>query len=57
MPNVVAGIGAFRAAEIPSASTRRVSSGSMVPSSQSRAGEQHGLPSLSYVAILPPRAR
>src|SRR4029079_18831087 len=29
MPNVVSGIGAFNAAEIPSASTRRVSSGSM----------------------------
>src|SRR5712691_11958869 len=39
MPNVVSGIGAFSAAEIPSASTRRVSSGSMMPSSQSRAVE------------------
>jgi hypothetical protein len=29
----------LRAAEIPSASTRRVSSGSMIPSSQSRAVE------------------
>ena len=33
------GIGAFSAAEIPSASTRRVSSGSMIPSSQRRAVE------------------
>src|SRR5215211_8344148 len=39
MPNVVSGIGAFSAAERPSASTRRVSSGSMIPSSQSRAVE------------------
>jgi hypothetical protein len=39
MPNFVSGIGAFRAAEIPSASTRRVSSGSMIPSSQRRAVE------------------
>ena len=39
MPNFVSGIGAFSAAEIPSASTRRVSSGSMIPSSQSRAVE------------------
>ena len=38
-PNVVSGIGAFSAAEMPSASTRRVSSGSMMPSSQSRAVE------------------
>ena len=38
-PNVVSGIGAFSAAEMPSASTRRVSSGSMIPSSQSRAVE------------------
>src|SRR6478736_6766485 len=30
-PNVVSGIGAFSAAEIPRASTRRVSSGSMIP--------------------------
>ena len=39
MPNCVSGIGAFSAAEMPSASTRRVSSGSMMPSSQSRAVE------------------
>src|SRR6266545_1950255 len=39
MPNVVSAIGAFSAAEIPSASTRRVSSGSMIPSSQSLAVE------------------
>ena len=39
MPNSVSGIGALSAAEIPSASTRRVSSGSMIPSSQSRAVE------------------
>jgi hypothetical protein len=38
-PKVVSGIGAFNAAEIPSASTRRVSSGSMIPSSHSRAVE------------------
>jgi hypothetical protein len=38
-PNVVSGIGALSAAEIPNASTRRVSSGSMIPSSQSRAVE------------------
>src|SRR5581483_9264718 len=38
-PNVVSGIGALRAAASPSARTRRVSSGSMIPSSQSRAVE------------------
>ncbi len=38
-PNVVSGTGAFDAAESPSASTRRVSSGSMTPSSQRRAVE------------------
>ena len=38
-PKVVSGIGAFSAAEMPSASTRRVSSGSMIPSSQRRAVE------------------
>jgi len=38
-PKVVSGIGAFSAAEIPSASTRLVSRGSMMPSSQSRAVE------------------
>src|SRR4029079_7726489 len=39
MPNVVSGIGAFNAEARPSASTRRVSSGSMTPSSQRRAVE------------------
>ena len=38
-PNSVSEIGAFRAAESPRASTRRVSSGSMIPSSQRRAVE------------------
>ncbi len=38
-PNCVSGIGACSAAEIPSASTRRVSRGSRIPSSQSRALE------------------
>jgi hypothetical protein len=38
-PKVVSGIGAFSAAEMPSARTRRVSSGSMIPSSHSRAVE------------------
>src|SRR6185312_6819929 len=49
-PKVVSGIGAFSAAEIPSVSTRRVSSGSMIPSSQSRAVEWYGFPSCSYLA-------
>src|SRR5688572_15984803 len=39
MPNVLSGTGAFDAAEIPSASTRRVSRGSMMPSSHNRAVE------------------
>ena len=39
MPNVVSGMGAFSAAEMPRASTCLVSSGSMIPSSQSRAVE------------------
>ena len=39
MPKVDSGTGAFSAAEIPSASTRRVSRGSMIPSSQRRAVE------------------
>src|SRR3954452_15626618 len=39
MPNVVSGIGAFNAEARPSASTRRVPSGSMTPSSQRRAVE------------------
>ena len=36
-PQLVSGIGALRAAENESASTRRVSCGAMMPSSQSRA--------------------
>jgi hypothetical protein len=36
-PNFASGIGALRLAEIASASTRRVSAGSMTPSSHSRA--------------------
>ena len=39
IPKRVSGIGASSAAESPSASTCRVSSGSMIPSSQSRAVE------------------
>src|SRR5438477_9872052 len=39
IPKVVSGIGAFSAAARPRARTRRVSSGSMMPSSQSRAVE------------------
>src|SRR5215211_2434557 len=50
MPNSLSGIGAFSAAEIPKARTRRVSSGSMIPSSQSRAVEWYGFPSASYLA-------
>src|SRR5215217_4928747 len=38
-PKVDSGTGAFSAAEIPSARTRRVSRGSMIPSSQRRAVE------------------
>ena len=38
-PKVVSGMGAFSAAEIPSATTRRVSTGSITPSSQRRAVE------------------
>ena len=49
-PNRVSGIGAWRAASMPSASTRRVSSGSMTPSSHSRAVAKYGLPSRSYVS-------
>ena len=40
MPNAVSGTGAFAAAASPSASTRRVSSGSMIPSSHRRAVEK-----------------
>ena len=39
IPKVVSGIGALRAAEIPSAITLRVSTGSTIPSSQRRAVE------------------
>src|SRR5215211_1233715 len=39
MPKVDSGTGALSAAEIPSARTRRVSRGSMIPSSHSRAVE------------------
>ena len=39
IPKVVSGIGALSAAEIPSAITLRVSTGSTIPSSQSRAVE------------------
>src|SRR5581483_8557636 len=49
-PNVVSGMGALRAAERPRASTRLVSSGSMMPSSHRRAVEKYGLPSSSYFA-------
>src|SRR5690606_23316809 len=41
-------IGAFRDAEIPRPSTRRVSAGSMMPSSHRRAVAYHGLPWVSY---------
>ena len=46
-PKCVSGIGALRAAARPSARTRRVSSGSMTPSSHSRAVAKYGLPSAS----------
>src|SRR5206468_13103014 len=46
-PNVVSGTGAFAAAARPRASTRRVSRGSTMPSSQSRAVEKYGFPSAS----------
>ena len=46
-PNLVSGIGAWSAASIPSDRTRRVSSGSMTPSSQSRAVAKYGEPSRS----------
>jgi hypothetical protein len=69
-PNRVSGIGAFSDAAIPSPSTVRVSAGSMMPSSQSRAVLKYGLPSCSYRStvgalksacssglIVPPRCR
>ena len=46
-PKVVGSIGAREAASRPSASTLRVSSGSITPSSQRRAVEWYGLPSCS----------
>jgi hypothetical protein len=39
MPKVVGGIGAFSAAEMPSARAARVSTGSRMPSSRSRDGK------------------
>ena len=49
-PNVVASIGRLSDAEIASPSTRRVSAGSMTPSSHSRALAKYGWPSVSYCA-------
>ena len=49
-PNLVSGIGAWSAASMPRESTRRVSSGSMTPSSHSRAVAKYGEPSRSYVS-------
>ena len=46
-PNRVSGIGAWSDASMPIARTRRVSSGSMTPSSQSRAVAKYGEPSRS----------
>ncbi len=46
-PKRVSGIGAWSAASIPRDSTRRVSSGSMTPSSQRRAVAKYGEPSRS----------
>ena len=46
-PNRVSGIGALSAASRPRARMRRVSSGSMTPSSHSRAVAKYGLPSRS----------
>ena len=46
-PKVVSGTGACAAAARPSARTRRVSAGSMMPSSHRRAVEKYGLPSRS----------
>jgi hypothetical protein len=46
-PKVVSGTGAYAAAAMPRASTRRVSAGSMMPSSHRRAVEKYGLPSRS----------
>src|SRR3546814_17975389 len=47
-PNRVGSIGAFSAAESDRPSTIRVSAGSMMPSSHSRAVAQWGYPWLSY---------
>ncbi len=46
-PNGVSGIGALSAADSPSARTIRVSTGSITPSSHSRAVEKYGDPSRS----------
>src|ERR671910_68051 len=48
IPKFVSSAGAFAAAERPRARTIRVSTGSMIPSSQSLAVEWYGLPSSSY---------
>ena len=48
-PNFVSGIGAFSAALRPSASTRRVSAGSITPSSHSRA---RGVVRVALVLVL-----
>src|SRR5690606_4507706 len=47
-PNLAGSIGALRDAETARPSTRRVSAGSMMPSSHSRAVAYHGLPWCSY---------
>src|SRR6185437_10019869 len=49
-PKRVSGIGAHRDASIAIDSTRRVSSGSRIPSSHRRAVAKYGLPSRSYVS-------
>ena len=56
MPKVVSGTGALSAAEIPRASTRRVSSGSMMPSSHSRAVAEELLGLEPSVDLTPYRA-
>jgi len=49
MPKRVSGIGALSDALRLRARTRRVSTGSMTPSSQRRADEKYGEPSCSYL--------
>src|SRR5688572_22137232 len=49
-PKRVSGMGAWRAASRPNVRMRRVSSGSMTPSSQRRAVAKYGDPSRSYVS-------